>query len=102
MSNIQLGAQLHDRATRGEQLTNIEQTTLEAWYAEQDAQEMALLSPAMPTDRPNLEMLQGEIELVLSQLTQITTRIQQIEGQNNQLRHEIALLRHKLPLALAS
>lgn len=89
MSNIQLGAQLHDRATRGEQLTNIEQTTLEAWYAEQDAQEMALLSPAIPTDIPNLEMIQADIERVLSQLTQVTTRIQQIEGQNNQLRHLI-------------
>jgi hypothetical protein len=38
--------ELHDRATRGEYLTQEERDALEAWYAEQDEAEIAVLREA--------------------------------------------------------
>ena len=37
------GLKLHDRSTRGEYLTQEERDALEAWYAEQDEAELAML-----------------------------------------------------------
>ncbi|PKO20844.1 MAG: hypothetical protein CVU38_17935 [Chloroflexi bacterium HGW-Chloroflexi-1] len=43
MRSDDLGLQLHDRVTRGEQLSAEDQARLEAWYAAQDRAEMEQL-----------------------------------------------------------
>jgi hypothetical protein len=40
MISDELGYQLHDQATRGEELTGEDQARLEVWYAAQDRAEM--------------------------------------------------------------
>ena len=42
------GRQLHDRATRGDTLTEAEEAILAAWYEHQDAEEGAMLASAAP------------------------------------------------------
>ena len=51
MNSDDLGQDLHDRATRGEQLSPENQMQLEAWYAAQDRAEMETLSGTMPVQR---------------------------------------------------
>jgi hypothetical protein len=66
MLNDELGMQLHDscactegdRETTGETLTNQEKVQLEAWYAQKDAAEKAMLEAAQ-VPLPNLVTLQG-------------------------------------------
>ncbi|MBT9316490.1 hypothetical protein [Leptothoe spongobia] len=94
MTDIELGPHLHDRATRGEQLTSEEQQQLDAWYAEQDVAEMSLLQePDSPT---NLATIHLQIETVLSQLAAVAEHIQQLTSENQQLRTEISVLQQQL------
>lgn len=48
MSTEELAKQLHDKATRGNMLSAAEQAQLEAWYAQQDQEEKAILERATP------------------------------------------------------
>jgi len=48
MSTDELVKQLHDKATRGIVLSTIEQAQLDAWYAQQDQEEGALLTQTSP------------------------------------------------------
>lgn len=94
MTDIELGPQLHDRATCGEQLTSKEQQQLDAWYAEQDAAEMSLLQES---DSPtNLATIHLQIESVLAQLATIAEHIQQVTLENQRLRTEISALQQQL------
>jgi predicted nucleic acid-binding Zn-ribbon protein len=97
MISDELGIQLHDRATRGEELTDGEQKQLENWYAVQDSAESSLLKST--TTEPDVSELRTQIEVVLSQLTAITQRIQQVMVENEKLRHEIAALHQQLASA---
>jgi GH24 family phage-related lysozyme (muramidase) len=58
MLSDELGMQLHDRETIGEPLTTQEKAQLEAWYAQKDAAETAMLKasemPLKPTQTPGL------------------------------------------------
>ena len=73
MISDQLGIRLHDRATRGEELTTEEHQQLENWYALQDSAESSLLKST--TAESDISELRGQVEVVLSQLTTITQRI---------------------------
>ncbi|GAB4194233.1 MAG: hypothetical protein Fur006_39840 [Coleofasciculaceae cyanobacterium] len=86
MISDELGIQLHDRATRGQELTIGEQKQLENWYALQDSAESSLLESA--TTEPDVSELRTQVEVVLSQLTAITQRIQQITSENESLRRD--------------
>ena len=97
MISDELGIQLHDRVTRGEQLTNEEQKQLENWYALQDSHESSLLKSA--NSEPDVSELRAQVEIVLSQLTAITQRIQQVTAENEILRREIAVLHQQLASA---
>jgi hypothetical protein len=55
----ELGRQLHDRATRGEELSKEDQILLEAWYEAQDRVEMKSLNLAV-TDEAKTIKLQYE------------------------------------------
>ena len=73
----ELGRQLHDRATRGEELSKEDQILLDAWYEAQDRAEMKSLNLAA-TDEAKTIKLQKEIDSVLIQLRTATKRIQDI------------------------
>lgn len=86
--------QLHDKASRGESLTAVEQAQLTAWYAAQDAAEVDVLR--QPVVEADLETLQRQVEAASAQLTAVTERIQQVTVENNTLRQEITRLRQQL------
>lgn len=73
----ELGKQLHDRATRGEELSQEDQILLDAWYEAQDRAEMNGLNLTV-TDEAKTIKLQKEIDSVLIQLRTATKRIQDI------------------------
>jgi hypothetical protein len=56
MLSDELGMQLHDRETTGEPLTAQEKAQLEAWYAQKDAVESAMLQGTQ-VQLPDLMML---------------------------------------------
>lgn len=70
-----LGKSLHDRATRGETLSDEEQLQLENWYDQQDSFEGKLLD--RPSQEDSTTRLQAQVEAALTQLTVISKRIQE-------------------------
>jgi hypothetical protein len=97
MLNDELGMQLHDRETTGETLTNQEKVQLEAWYAQKDAAEKAMLEAAQ-IPLPNLVMLQDQVDTSIEQLTTGVQRLQQITQENKSLREEIAEIKQQLAI----
>lgn len=94
MSNSSMLA-LHDRASRGLSLSPKEQAQLDAWYADQDASEHALLAGRITSgDTPDLQVL---IEHSLSQLAQAARHIQELSRQNVALRAANDAIRQQLP-----
>ncbi len=83
---------LHDRAARGEALTDEQTSQLEAWYAAQDASEAVELEAGRvePVD------LTEKTRLALEQVAGTAHRIQQTMADNDSLRREITGLRLKL------
>lgn len=94
MISDELGKQLHDRATRGESLSEEEQRQLDMWYAAQDRAEMEALDLTAATEA--VESLQVQVDSVLTQLGTVTTRIQGLAKENQVLRKEIAMFRCQL------
>lgn len=95
------GRQLHDRATRGEALTQAEQASLAAWYERQDAEEGTMLAASRPVTEAALRHLRDEVEAGAARTQTMTQEIQaQIVG-NEALRQEIAALTHRLVRAEA-
>ena len=83
---------LHDRAARGESLTDEETSHLESWYATQDAAEAgdlasAAIEPVNLTER---------IREALEQVASTARTIQRTMEANDSLRREIAGLRLSL------
>ena len=93
---------LHDRVTRGEQLTVAEQRQLDAWYTDLERQESQALfgQPVPPTlaflDPTKMEQLQQQIDDLLQQLSATTVRLQEVTDDNKRLRREITVLRTKV------
>ena len=94
MPTDNVGKQLHDKATRGLSLSAPEQNQLDAWYAEQDTAENALLAPTLLS--PQLATIRTQVETTLAQLLTVTQHIQELTAQNDAVRREIALLQHQL------
>ena len=94
MSHEDLARQLHDKASRGLKLSTEEQAQLEAWYADQDEKESALLGPTTSSQR--LTALHAQIETTLAQLQTVTQRIQELTNQNEAVRREVTVLQHQL------
>ena len=88
MSLDNRGQQLHDRATRGQPLSEDEQAALERWYAAQDEIEPQLLvrPPLLPDE------LQSWVSEIARQLAELTASIRRLDQENSQLRLEIAQL----------
>jgi peptidoglycan hydrolase CwlO-like protein len=94
MNTENIGRSLHDRATRGEHLTDEESRQLEAWYTMQDRTEAKTLD--LTASSTSLAALQTQVDSVLGQLSLVSQRIQQIARENDTLRHEISVLRRQL------
>jgi len=94
MISDETGKQLHDKASRGESLTAVEQAQLTAWYATQDEAEANVLHQAAV--EVDLEILQRQVDAASTQLTAVTERIQQVTAENNDMRQEITRLRQQL------
>jgi hypothetical protein len=92
--------QLHDRATRGIELSAAEQAELDAWYARQDAAESARLAATQPS--PTLEKLRAEIGEAVSRLRVVTQQIEAQAAENERLRRENAALQRELLEARAA
>lgn len=89
-----LGAQLHDRATRGEALSPEEQKQLERWYEAQDrAEEEALASAATVVPE---EVSTSEIRSLLTRIADATRQIQEVTAENEILRSDVAALQAQL------
>jgi hypothetical protein len=93
----EIGMPLHDRSTLGDVLNPEEQALLEAWYAQKDTAEAAMLERQV-TMLPSLQMLQVQLEAALTQLSSSIAQLQQIGAENEQLRLEIAGLKRQLTL----
>ncbi|MCB9263782.1 MAG: hypothetical protein H6558_02005 [Lewinellaceae bacterium] len=88
------GKALHDKASRGEKLSEQEQRQLEDWYAQQD--KMELESIQLSVGEESLSDLQAQVEAALAQLVKLTNRIQQVASENEQLRNENTTLLYQL------
>jgi hypothetical protein len=94
MVSDELGMQLHDRETIGEQLTAKEKAQLDAWYAQKDAAEKSMLEAAQ-LPLPNLVTLQDQVDIAIEQLTTGVQQLQQITQENKSLREEIAEIKQQ-------
>ena len=88
--------QLHDRATRGDTLTEAEQGSLAAWYGHQDAEDGAMLASAAPVMEGALRHLREEVEAAAARVLATTQQIQAQIAENDALRQEIAALSQRL------
>lgn len=93
MTNTRLQT-LHDRATRGEQLTADEQAALDAWYAQEDQAESHLLLARTPLETAT--QLRAQVAAAAAQLEAVSQHIRAVLAENEQVRREIALLQHQL------
>jgi hypothetical protein len=90
------GQSLHDRATRGEILTDNEQVLLSDWYESQDQIEVEMLGLARAVPEKLTQFLQIQIKTGLEKLMLLTQQIQQIITENEALKREISLLQSQL------
>jgi hypothetical protein len=95
MPSDELGMQLHDRETIGEQLTAQEKAQLDDWYARKDAAEKLMLETGQ-LPLPNLVALQDQVDIAIEHLTVGVQRLQQITQENKSLREEISEIRQQL------
>ena len=93
MENVR-AQQLHDKATRGLELTAQEQAELDTWYAAQDAAEQQLLGASAAT--PSLAVIQAQVTGAVTQLNVATQRVEELMHGNAALREEIAKLQQRL------
>ncbi len=89
-----LGLELHNKATRGQELSTEEETLLKAWYADQDKAENKMLNPFDAENKA--ASLQEQVETTLAQIITITRQIEKTSAENEMLRREIASLRQQL------
>ncbi len=94
MNANDVGERLHDRATRGVELTAEEQAQLNEWYAQRDRAEAAVFS--QPTSAQPLDALHAQVGRVMVQLGDVTKRIQTLSAENDAVRKEIVVLQRRL------
>ena len=94
MNNDKLLRQLHDKATRGEELSSTERQQLDSWYARQDENEHAEL--VSKSDGETTAKLQAEVDSAVGQLSAVTQQIQALTTANESVRREISELQQRL------
>jgi predicted nucleic acid-binding Zn-ribbon protein len=91
---------LHDRATRGDDLTAEEQNALDEWYARQDQAESQLLQQAASDEA--FANLHVQVTAAANQLEVVTQHIRDVIADNEQLRDEIRMLQRQLAQQVAN
>ncbi len=71
---------LHDRSTRGGDLSAKDQRELQEWYRSQDEEELELLSKSNSSNR--LKELEKEVRRSAEQLTQASQQFQRMLDEN--------------------
>jgi len=94
MTPDDLGKKLHDRATRGQSLTEEERTLLAEWYRRLDEEEARQF--AATRSSPTQNATREEIDNLLAQLVLSAQRMQAMAAENEKLRREIEDLHHQL------
>ncbi len=94
MLTDEAAVKLHHRASLGEKLSPEEGAVLEAWYAKQDAEEMAALAAA-PLSQ-DVRAIQERMKDILARLVTVTGRIHALAVENQRLYGEVAALREQL------
>lgn len=94
MINDDEAERFHDRSTRGLALSATEQALLEAWYAQKDAEEQAVLVRTPPSQ--TLDELRAEVGAILARLRIVTQQIEAQTAENERLRRDNALLQREL------
>jgi hypothetical protein len=89
----EIGRALHDKATRGLDLSREEQTQVNAWYQAQDSAESEALGLANDSVAPDLE---SQVADVLTRCALLTQRIQELTAENDALRQENDALREHI------
>jgi uncharacterized coiled-coil DUF342 family protein len=100
MSTDTAGQRLHDRATRGEALSDDERAQLEQWYARLDQEEAAALAGARRS--ADITVLRAQIDACLTQLATVTQRVQALTAESAAMRQEIAALQRLLAQKLTT
>jgi ferritin-like metal-binding protein YciE len=83
MVSDEMGARLHDRATRGHTLTAEERQLLEQWYQQLDRAEAAALNIAIDENLPEEHKLQEQIDAVLARIGSVSEQIQKLTEEKN-------------------
>ncbi len=86
--------QLHDKATRGEQLTPEERSRLEEWYTENDEQERSDLSAS--SEPEEVAELRRKLDQAMSELSTASHRVRELTADNDSARREIEDLRRQV------
>ena len=95
----ELVQQLHDRATRGQQLSPEEEAQLAAWYAELDRAETADLGLSQAASESTLP---ARIEKTLVEISSAAQRIRELDRKAKEIEQENAALRARLGHRLAT
>lgn len=95
MVAMERGQELHGRACWGEVLSDEERAELEAWYAQMDAEEAAILNLDLP-ESPTNEELRAQLLLYLRELQKTVEEIRRIEESNEALRRQNEELKRQL------
>jgi hypothetical protein len=93
MAGKAIGQKLHDKATRGEALSEEEQTELECWYEQQDAEESKILAANAPVP---LTTLIQEVDDALIKVQATTEHIRLLTAENAVMRREVEMLKQRL------
>jgi hypothetical protein len=96
------GNYLHDKATRGETISNEEQALLCEWYRIQDETESEQLGSVSVISDSGLQNLKTQIGTSRKELIAVTGRIQSIISENESLKREIAVLHSQFIRQFAS
>ena len=94
MTADELGQRLHDRATRGEPLSESERRMLEQWYARHDREEQVILNGTANDEK--LKQLQNDVDSTLERIVKVSQEIRSLAADNEALRGEIRDLHQQL------
>jgi hypothetical protein len=90
MSRDTVALPLHDKSTRGVELTPDERRQLDDWYMSMDEQEAAAGAVLSPRN----SVLQYRIENTLAELLSVTQRIQSLDKENQELKIRLAIMQN--------
>lgn len=92
--------QLHDKATRGEQLSREDQARLDEWYTKNDHEESGELS--VSSDPDEAAEIRRRLDQTMAELSAASQRVHQLTEDNESIRREITDLRRQLAQRSAS